>query len=209
MKPLYFFLILSLMNSGNIAAQITKGTILIGGSLSYGTEKIENSADHKIRSTGIAPAFGIALKENLIAGVDLEYMNIDGEAQPTGANDSKGAGVFVRKYWSVGKRFYAFGQVRAGVRWTEVSSSGIPRNETKEFNTNITLKPGLAFTLSKKVQLETVLLPLFTAQCRKIKSTATDWYYYKLESEKKGFEINTSLANNSSLAIGVRILLGK
>lgn len=209
MRTLYFCLIISILCSSSISAQITKGTVTIGGSLSYGTEKTENIPDSKIKYIGIAPAFGIAIKENLVAGIDLEYMTIDGADQRIGTNDAKGAGVFLRKYWNIGKRFYAFGQIRAGVRWTEISSNIGLRMNTEEFNTNITLKPGLAFSLSKKVQLETVLLPLFTAQYRKTERSTVDWYSIKTGSTKKGFEVNTSLANNTSLAIGIRILLGK
>ena len=212
MKPLYIFCMMSLFSGKLLTAQITKGSVLFGGSLSYSSEKTDNNSNTKIKSTGFAPAFGVAIRENLVAGADLEYYSIDSDYDYL-KNEAKGAGVFLRKYWNIGKKFYAFGQARIGVRWADYiytdTRYAYMRWNVEEFNTNITLKPGFAFTLSKKVQLETVLLPLFTAQYRKTESNSDTFSSNKQHKENKGFDVNTSFSSNTSFALGIRVLLGK
>src|SRR5690349_3813289 len=97
------------------SAQISKGSLFLGGNLFFSTQKNE---DAKFTNTAFSvnPAIGKAIRENLILGIDLTYLN-----QQTKSNDSTrsteqyaGAGFFARKYASIGKGFYLFGQARVG-----------------------------------------------------------------------------------------------
>ncbi|QEC41825.1 hypothetical protein [Pseudobacter ginsenosidimutans] len=215
MKSKYFlFFIIAIFAVTNSQAQIKKGSLLFGGSLSYGSQKsqISSFAEVKLKTVGIAPAFGWAVRDNLVFGLDLEYLSLDTDASNSPENSAKGAGVFLRKYWPLGNRFYVFAELRTGVRWSEVAGLTVPslvNVKTEELNINATLKPGFAFSLNKKVQLETVLMPLITAQYRKIESTSKSWNGGSTTGNKKGFDVNTSLSNNTSFSLGVRILLEK
>jgi hypothetical protein len=55
------------------AAQIKKGAILLGGQLGFSTQKTQtqNFPDTKISSINISPAYGKAIKDNLVTGVDV------------------------------------------------------------------------------------------------------------------------------------------
>jgi hypothetical protein len=215
MKSKYFYsFIVAILVVTNSQAQIKKGSFLFGGSLSYGSEKsqISSYSEIKLKSVGIAPAFGWAVRDNLVFGLDLEYLSLDTDASNSPENSAKGGGVFLRKYWLLGNRFYVFAQLRTGARWSEVAGLTIPsltNVKTEELNINATLKPGFAFSLSRKVQLETALMPLFTVQYRKIESTNINWNGGFTTGNKKGFDVNTSLANNTSFSLGVRVMLEK
>ena len=55
-------------------AQISKGTVLLGGDLSFGTNKTETGTV-KSKTTGfsISPSVGIAFKDNKVLGLSLYY----------------------------------------------------------------------------------------------------------------------------------------
>ena len=57
------------------SAQITKGSVLLGGGLSFGTNKSEppNGAETKQTNYGIGLSAGVAVKENTIVGGSLNY----------------------------------------------------------------------------------------------------------------------------------------
>src|SRR3982751_2087954 len=94
-------------------AQITKGTFVLGGNLginrrdyTYGNN--ENTG----HGFSFSPAIGIATSENKVSGIYLNYWhnesNSSGDASSEG--NTYGGGVFIRKYKSLGKAFYLFGE---------------------------------------------------------------------------------------------------
>ena len=59
-------------------AQITKGSIYLGGSIGASNAKGEVSTSTELgkrKSISISPSVGVAVKDNLIAGVNFYYFN--------------------------------------------------------------------------------------------------------------------------------------
>ncbi len=56
------------------SAQITKGSFLLGGGISFGEFKSESDAnEYKYSSFGISPSLGFAIKDNQVMGLNLSY----------------------------------------------------------------------------------------------------------------------------------------
>src|SRR5688500_5128247 len=114
-------LLITVMSITTLSAssQITKGSILLGGNLGFATE---NNEDYKSKttSTGVNISVGKAIRQNLVAGSDITYSYYRTKTGDTAKTIQQhyGAGFFLRKYASLGKGFYLFGQARAGASYT-------------------------------------------------------------------------------------------
>src|ERR1700742_2487147 len=155
-----FYLFFSLLLVGYLSqAQIGKGTILLGGSLSVGSSSDNQSANGvagaKITSSsvGLSPSIGLAVQNNLVLGLHLIYDHQD-ESQDTvsssKANDY-GLGVFLRRYKYLGDRFYFFGESDLNFIY-EHSRNGQPgdlySSETKTSLFSLGFAPGVAYSLT-------------------------------------------------------------
>jgi opacity protein-like surface antigen len=139
-------------------AQITKGSTYLGGQISGSTYKYENgSSSQKQSSISVSPAIGTAIKQNLIAGIDLTYAhtkNDNGFNAVIKGNDL-GGGFFLRRYASIANRFYFFLQGRAGYfHEKNESTSGSSVNSNQSNNFNLGLYPGVSFALTKSLHIE-------------------------------------------------------
>jgi hypothetical protein len=109
-----------------VQAQIKKGTVILGGQIGFSSQKTKNDpapppnpypADFKSTNIMVSPAFGRAIKDNLVIGADIYYSYVKyGSYQPQEQKiNFYGAGFFVRKYNDLGKGFYLFVQGRGNV----------------------------------------------------------------------------------------------
>lgn len=215
MKVKYTLVTLSLITLGSMAqAQIKKGTILLGGSLQYQNSKDENiGANIKDKSNTyiIQPAIGVAVKNNMVLGLQLGYSHTksdDNNIHFT-ANGYTGS-VFLRQYWNITSKFYAFGHVEAGYSQTKGKSkdSNNPdytyRNKVQ--NIGASLVPGIAYSVSNKIQLESTFLPLLTASYSK-SNTAFKYQANGNSTTENTFRVNGFLSNGQTFSLGVRCLL--
>ena len=129
-------LVLFISSSLIVNAQFKKNDILLGGQLSYSynsntftqpNASYPNS-DQKMNSGNITISVGKALNENTVVGIDLSYLpSSTTNYQNYGPNLLKyqnngyGVGIFFRKYKSLGKEFYLFGQGSATYNWSNQS----------------------------------------------------------------------------------------
>lgn len=92
------FFLLSLASS----AQITNGSVLLGGGISGGRSTVENNnQENKYSSFSVYPSIGLAVKENTVVGLRLTYSH--SKSAPannpyTQEQKGYGAGLFYRKY---------------------------------------------------------------------------------------------------------------
>ncbi len=171
----------------NSQAQISKGTVWVGGSIGYNQNKVDykdTARNAKTSSLRVSPSIGIAVKDNLIIGIRLSYghdksknYSYDGE----GKTNSYGGGIFVRQYIPVISRLYLFGE--ASVAYTSLKAESTSKlydgygNYIKEniiaksWGTDLNVTPGLAFAITKKFQIETSLNSLFNAGYSKTKNS--------------------------------------
>lgn len=203
-----------LLISSTMQAQIKKGSILLGGSIQYSNstgEEIPDIGKDKIRSISIGPAIGYALKDNLVLGLELGYSHSKSNIDDRDFKASGYAGaVFLRQYWNITSRFYAFANAEAGydrskgklVRKDNVSYQA----KTKIWTLNASLTPGIAYAVNEKVMLESTFFPLLNVQYGKSDSQQTDNNYSSQHTTKQ-FRANSSLTNGQTFSLGIRFLL--
>lgn len=188
-------------------AQITKGSTFIGGQISGSTYKQENGpSTQKQSSFVISPAIGTAIKQNLIAGIDLTYAHTKYGYSPNPVEgNSFGGGFFLRRYASIANRFYFFLQGRAGFYHdkSKSTSSGI-NYENISNNFNLSLYPGVSYALTKSLHIEAGLnnLALFNYSHGIVKQTGSP----DQTSNSLGFSTS---ATGSNLAFALRFIIPK
>ena len=154
MKKLY--LSFSLILIGFLSqAQISKGTILLGGDFDFATSSNKMTTDGVpvtpatiTKNTGFSvyPSIGKAIKDNLVVGVDLGVGYNSEKANPNYKENDYSIGVFMRNYKYLGSRFYFFIESRLGftyIDYTQDDSTYNPFHEdSKSYGINVGLSPG-------------------------------------------------------------------
>ena len=194
------FLFINILSFG----QIQKGAVMVGGNISYSTNKSE-STDSKSHSFNISPGAGIAVKDNLILGVDILYGSSLDQGQLTRRETNGfGAGVFMRKYAVIAKNFYLFGQGRIGTSfYDEEHKNGNIVQEFKTTYINLSAYPGVAYSITPKLMLEAGFPDLLYAGYSSRKATGTP------NDKSTSFGVATSLSSGTPLSIGMRVLLNR
>jgi hypothetical protein len=210
-------------------AQFKKNDILLGGQLSYSynssTYTQPNASfptnDSKSNYGNITISLGKALNENTVVGINLSYTpssstnypsyngNIPLKYQSNGYN----AGIFYRKYKSLGKEFYLFGEASAWYSWSDQSgkdSIGEKLISGSSWSVGIDLYPGIAYRISKHLFLELSVPNLFYAGYSKSNSANQYGTASEVQTTKNDqLIISTSLSSNplNALGIGFRLIL--
>lgn len=192
---------LLLIAFGTMNAQIKKGSILLGGSLDFETSH-NKVFDYTTTTFGISPAIGKAIRDNLIAGVQLSFSTSRNKDSAVAIDDkSYGAFYFMRKYATLGQGFYLFGEGRLGGSYSKIDrgSSGGSFYKNEYYNIGLNFNPGIAYSITNKLQLE-LGLPNFLGIN----------YTKGLSQDKSStFSVRTALSQVSNVSIGLRILLNK
>lgn len=197
-------------------AQVNKGAVLLGGNIGFNKSKTD--ADNSTRNskstvTDISPAVGIAIKQNLVFGVDLNYQkNTQENPENYGIKEKKdkyyGGGVFIRKYVPIISRLYVIAQGRAGFNTYKATTEYYPYSspikvDEKGWNGSLTFTPGVSFAVNNKLHLETGFNNLVSLQYQKSKS---DPHTVNGESTNESFGVGLNLDNRSTFYVGFRIL---
>lgn len=215
MKFNYTLLTCSLLIISSVMqGQIKKGTVLLGGSVQYSSstgEEIPDMGKDKIRSISIGPTAGYALKDNLVLGLSLLYNN--GKSNLDTRNfkaNGVSASAFLRQYWNITSKFYAFGNVQAGYGSTTGklvrTDNPFYQAKSKSWSVYAVLTPGVAYSVNKKIMLESTFLPLLDIQYAKSENSQTDQNYISNNTSKQ-FRAKSSLTNGQTFSLGVRFLL--
>lgn len=203
------FLIVSTVTS----AQIKKGAVLLGGQIGFSTQTTQNVglADGKYSSISVSPAFGKAIKENLVIGADINYFYSKNQSQYNDVQKQNGYGIgfFVRKYTALGKGFYLFAQSRLGAIYNTSSFSSVQQptaaNSGKGYTLQLAVYPGISYAVSRRLQLETGFnnLGYISFAHFRLTSPGSSQPYSVTDS----FSLGSSLSNFSGLTIGFRVFL--
>ncbi len=208
MKKTILFTIPFLFTFFISTAQITKGSLLLGGGVNVNTNKIESmSTERKGNYLFITPVVGIAVRKNTIVGIQLLYGHQKDNINYAPAelkSDFYGGGVFLRKYLTIGKGFYLFGESDLYYRNdTYVYTSGTLKNKQKGWNIGINFYPGISYSITKKFHLEAGLAQLARFEYGKTKTTGTT------TEERSGFTFNANASSLSNFNIGFRVFISK
>jgi hypothetical protein len=198
-----------------VQAQITKGSILLGGGISFGSGKSESgSSESTSRSFGFSPAIGIAVKDNAVVGIRLSYSTSKSEQDNTGylqKNTGFNAGVFYRRYIGLSKAFYLFGEGAAYYGTNENRNVSTPNNTTyvqKGKAVGVNLHPGVTYVVSRRFHLEAGLNNLVSLQYSSSKNENISSGQTSV-SESSGIDFSTNLSTAAPLTVGFRVVLGK
>lgn len=153
--PLTFLLITS-----TAFGQFKKGSTLLGGDISFNTQKIKNLNSPAEKSHGFtfSTVVAKATRDNLFWGGSLSFgssksvYNTNSEAK----GQTYYAGVFVRRYWPIHGRFNAFfqGGLNAGRLISKTRQGADYRMDSKATTVFASATPGISVAVSKKFFLE-------------------------------------------------------
>lgn len=196
-------------------AQIQKGSVLLGGNVSSGTYKQSNSNDdntYKQNYFNLAPSLGFVTADNKVWGFDLSasLRSSKGNDQISQTEYSGYGGlVYHRRYLTLGKGFYLFGQATAGYSYTkskykEPNNTG--SNTARIDNIFLSAHPGVTFAVSKKFHLEAGLSELlnlsYSARTETNVSSGT-----ARSLKVKNLNFGSNFSNSNPLSIGFRFVL--
>jgi len=208
MKKILAFSFLFALFASALHSQINEGSVLLGGNVGFSTNEAKDTS-LKNNSVSISPVAGIAVKQNLVVGISFSYGHNKNNLNAPGAQvegESFGVGIFARKYITLGKGFYLFGET--GLNYFSFSYTytySSQKTELKAQNININLYPGISYAVSKKLQLEVGLPQLVTLGYSKNKTLENDIATQKTD----GVNFNASASSFSSFVLGFRIFLPK
>jgi hypothetical protein len=214
MKKLHTLIIfLTLFFLEQASAQVKKGSVLLGGDFSGSSQRTKAGETILNRRNGITftPVLGKAIRDNKIVGgnISFTFYEDNNSGVPDYRQQQYGLGVFLRKYKQVGNSgFSVFLQSRLDFSYGVFESTGPASNtdETKRYGISLGANPGLSFTISKKLQLESGFNNIvnlgFYHDKRTMKGTTTSIHH------TNGFNIGSSLFNPSGIYLGFRLLLG-
>lgn len=215
MKPLIITLLSILFISPKINAQITKGSILLGGNFYVGNNKTRNttvpSFERTITGVNISPSIGYAFKENNIIGVGVSYSHSKSKTLDVTNRETNSYGfdAFYRKYLPLGKRVYFFGQTTAGYTQGKEQVWGVSgiTQQYRYYSMGLSLYPGISFAITKKIHIETGLADLigvnYSHQQIEFPTNPT------ADQESNTFNFYTNLSAAVNFNLGFRFLLQK
>jgi hypothetical protein len=200
------------------SAQIKKGSVLIGGQISYADAKSHYNStqpDQKNKSAVFNISAGKALKQNKVLGIAISYShfnydNNNGNIDYNVNSDRYNFDVFYRQYKKLAKDFYIFGELGGGYFGGNQTDTDIPsNNKTKytESGVGLFLTPGISYRIYKKLHLE-LLLPQIAGVNYSVqkRSSLTN---IQNNSKQNQFSFNTNLNASllSNLGLGFRFVL--
>jgi opacity protein-like surface antigen len=146
-------------------AQIAKGTTYLSGQVNY-TSTQDNNTDAKSEDFKIIPTVGYFVGTNLAVGVGVGYQNgsetgfIANDKVKT-TTDAIVVAPFVRKYWTLGEKFYFFGQLEVPMAFgkdkRDSDSPLVNEYENKFTSIGVNIKPGLDYFLNKNWSIEATI----------------------------------------------------
>ena len=123
-------------------------------------------------------------------------------------NNAYGLGIFYRKYKTLGKDFYLFGEAGAGYTFTSETGTdtlGVKQLTGSGNSGQLNFMPGIAYKISKKLFVEITIPAILVFQ---YSNSRSDYPNYAASNTKDHrFYVSTSLNSQSlfSLGIGFRL----
>jgi hypothetical protein len=213
MQKIFYLFIVFIFASLVSSAQIGKGSILLGGDISFNSQKGNttpgNTNTYSSSNFTFAPSIGKAIKDNLVLGGMLIYGHQQNSSDQGAGNTSKatadtyGLGAFLRKYFPLGKGFSFFTEAQLEGFLTENKSDGTLTSKGEDLT--FAFSPGIAYGISRRVQLELGLPEFFSATYTHNKALNAGADYSVVSTFSMGTDLAASFQN---LDIGIKFLLG-
>ncbi len=215
-----FVLLLFIGTTAASTAQIKKGAVLLGGQLgvyNFSSDYTSNTPpntpqNQKSKGANFGIAIGTAIKDNVVVGINAGYgssnnENTVGITSFTSTSNQYNFGVFYRQYKSLGRNFYFLGEAGIGYtggKQTETNTPVVNDVTRKSSGVQLYVSPGIAYKVSKKLQLEILVPNIVSAGYTKNKTTSQI-----NNSTQDNFSINTNLNGSplNNFAVGFRFIL--
>lgn len=202
MKQTLLLSVLIAIFSLTSAAQIKKGSILLGGQISFNHSNVDNNTGQDNSSAVFHIAAGKAYKENSVLGLYAEYAHYS--VSGSFISDFYRTGIFYRKFHKLLKDFYFFGEIGAGYMGAKEKRYGINEFRNYQSGVEINVTAGLSYRIYKKLHLE-LSIPQIAGMYYTVSKTrsVTD------NSKQDSFGFNTSMNGNflNGVAVGFRFVL--
>jgi hypothetical protein len=172
MKTILLSLLLAI-TSLSCLAQINKGTVLLGGNLSFSRNVSKNTSpmnkySGEVNTFSLNPTLGFFVSDKWMAGLNIGYSNVNSSNNnPLGSFPSESetnlnllsVGPVVRYYQPVSDKISFFGQANMGFGFgkSTYESRYNGNSDTQEYNVSsfvIGLNPGVVFFLTRRIGLE-------------------------------------------------------
>ncbi|WEK70598.1 MAG: outer membrane beta-barrel protein [Candidatus Chryseobacterium colombiense] len=193
MKKLLLASAIALFGLSN--AQIAQGTTYLSGTLNFAASE-DNNTNVKTSDLKLVPTVGYFVGTNLAVGVGVGYAsNVRKNEGATPETKSTVSAVvvepFVRKYWTLGDKFYFFGQLSVpmafGTDKNEVSGFGSTKENFNSFG--VSVKPGLDYFLNKNWTLEATIGDFGYSNFKYKNAKSVDNYNFGLDLASVGIGV--------------------
>jgi hypothetical protein len=199
-------------------AQITKGSVLLGGNISAGSTKYNSTANgtsnnSKQNGFNLSPFVGFATSDNKVWGVGVSYSH--GQLENSTNNETQksnayGASLIHRRYYTLGKSFYIYGQGAAGYSTYKANAKSTSyENVQKSSNAGLSVSPGVAYAVNKYFHLEISINDFASMGYTKSENIAYANTTAQNTTESENLYFNTNFSSVNALTIGFRFVLGK
>jgi hypothetical protein len=204
-------------------AQITKGSTMIGGSVSGGSNEQDDDQNQENKNSqwGVSVQFGRFIANNKAVGLFVNYGHGLSKFKTTGPfpydtkdkNNSIGGGLFYRQYFPLSTKWYLFGDATLGYNKFvgERELNDKLTDKTKRWGAGLFITPGVSFAAGRRLFIESSfsnLLGLSYYQETSKEYSTTGTVINTLKTKSFGAQANTSGFNN--IQFGLRwIIPGK
>ena len=187
--------------------QITKGSILLGGQISYQNNNFDysgNQPDQKNNSAIFNISIGKAAQENNVYGLNLSYSPANFQNYYNGITfvsskvNQYTFGVFNRRYKLLAKDFYFFTEFGLGYTYGKQSNTdtfGAELETIKQSTVQFYLTPGLSYKILNKLYLEILIPDIVTIRYMVSKDETPNQ-----STTQKSFVFNSSLNSTGGLS---------
>jgi hypothetical protein len=206
----------------NLNAQLNKGSIWLSGSISYGSVPISSSniqdPSGRNKQMSFSPYIGKSLDENMVAGILFIYARRrDRYLSPSYHRENQfdyGTGLFFRRYKSLGKGFYFFGNAQLDYSYTKLDY--LFRTDPPEFqkikgnHLRLAVYPGISYAINQAIHFEVRVPDLvginYSIEKRHIEFPVNN----KRDERDRNLNVSTALNENfGTLNFGFRFLLNQ
>jgi hypothetical protein len=221
LKPLVLsvFSVICMLSS---TAQLNKGSLWVGGSITYGSAlyEVKNVQEPAAtaKQTGLSLYVGKSIRENIVIGILFSYgRNRDKYISPPIHGDNQfsyGAGIFLRNYKFLGKGFYLFGEGQLEYNYLKnhhiYSIDPVEFYKTKIHGGGLYFYPGVSYAVNKSIHMEARLGNLFGISYSYEKKHVESPVFKERDERIPRFNVSTALNDISSGAsFGFRFLLNQ
>jgi hypothetical protein len=210
MKKIFTLFSICLCFRSVTEAQISKGSIWLGGNLGFSSSKNEDQDHSNSNSYSVYPAIGLALRNNNVVGLELNFNRYHRvSSSDTVTTTGKGLGLFDRQYWTMFKRFYVFADFEGNYTATteDYNYSNSSQHSTGKL-VELSASPGISFSVTKWFFLESAFNDLFYFNYSKKNKTQTD-PSGKASYESHSVSGGVNFGNQSAFVVGVRFIVNK